>query len=221
MSERPKCPKCGGETQIRKPKPSSSKKFIPFYGCTDYPSCDGVAPIPGLGALPRCLGHKMAGAACNSCYASTKCAKVMNVEAPTCPKCGRVMAKRSSIRGDFWGCSGFPDCRGTEKDGGHFRHVPFTDEREPINLATLTRSVSKKKPVITPIARIEPADTTPESRSEYPTCYNTHEQSVNFKCDACPWESECSPYFEEELDPEPEPPAPMNLEALRARFRKV
>ena len=38
--------------------------------------------------------------------------------APTCPKCGRPMAKRiarkkSSPGQPFWGCSGFPACRFT------------------------------------------------------------------------------------------------------------
>lgn len=32
----------------------------------------------------------------------------------TCPKCGNIMKKRSGIYGEFWGCSGYPDCRYTE-----------------------------------------------------------------------------------------------------------
>jgi restriction system protein len=32
---------------------------------------------------------------------------------PTRSKCGRVMVGRSSQYGEFWGCSGFPACRGT------------------------------------------------------------------------------------------------------------
>lgn len=34
---------------------------------------------------------------------------------PECPKCGRRMVTRTnkSTLQDFWGCSGFPDCRGT------------------------------------------------------------------------------------------------------------
>jgi len=32
---------------------------------------------------------------------------------PDCPLCGRPMRRRKSARGDFWGCSAFPDCKGT------------------------------------------------------------------------------------------------------------
>ena len=32
---------------------------------------------------------------------------------PECPQCGKPMRRRKSARGDFWGCSAFPDCKGT------------------------------------------------------------------------------------------------------------
>jgi four helix bundle suffix protein len=34
-------------------------------------------------------------------------------DAPDCPQCGKPMRQRKSAKGDFWGCSGFPDCKGT------------------------------------------------------------------------------------------------------------
>ena len=34
-------------------------------------------------------------------------------DAPDCPQCGRAMRRRKSAKGDFWGCSAFPDCKGT------------------------------------------------------------------------------------------------------------
>jgi 5-methylcytosine-specific restriction endonuclease McrA len=34
-------------------------------------------------------------------------------EIPPCPACHTPMKLRSSARGAFWGCSRFPDCRGT------------------------------------------------------------------------------------------------------------
>ncbi|MCP5489252.1 MAG: four helix bundle protein [Verrucomicrobia bacterium] len=34
-------------------------------------------------------------------------------KAPECPECGKPMRLRNSSKGHFWGCSGFPDCRGT------------------------------------------------------------------------------------------------------------
>ena len=34
-------------------------------------------------------------------------------DAPLCPECGNHMRKRHSDRGDFWGCSQYPKCKGT------------------------------------------------------------------------------------------------------------
>jgi len=31
---------------------------------------------------------------------------------PECPQCGRPMRRRKSAKGEFWGCSGFPECKG-------------------------------------------------------------------------------------------------------------
>jgi restriction system protein len=33
--------------------------------------------------------------------------------APDCPQCGQPLRRRRSAKGDFWGCPGYPDCRGT------------------------------------------------------------------------------------------------------------
>ncbi len=32
---------------------------------------------------------------------------------PECPLCGKPMRRRKSAQGDFWGCSSFPECKGT------------------------------------------------------------------------------------------------------------
>jgi hypothetical protein len=34
-------------------------------------------------------------------------------EIPACPKCRAAMALRKSKNGKFWGCTSFPECRGT------------------------------------------------------------------------------------------------------------
>ncbi len=34
-------------------------------------------------------------------------------ESPACPQCGKAMLPRKSAKGDFWGCSDFPQCKGT------------------------------------------------------------------------------------------------------------
>ena len=40
-------------------------------------------------------------------------ARAKNDHAPACPVCGKPMQKRTSSRGPFWGCTGFPECKGT------------------------------------------------------------------------------------------------------------
>jgi len=37
--------------------------------------------------------------------------------APECPLCGKPMRRRKSGKGAFWGCSGFPECKGTRPIG--------------------------------------------------------------------------------------------------------
>ena len=32
---------------------------------------------------------------------------------PECPQCGKPMRGRTSAKGDFWGCSSYPECKGT------------------------------------------------------------------------------------------------------------
>lgn len=36
-------------------------------------------------------------------------------DAPLCPECGKPMKRRKSTRGEFWGCTAYPDCRGTRE----------------------------------------------------------------------------------------------------------
>jgi four helix bundle suffix protein len=31
---------------------------------------------------------------------------------PSCPQCQQPMRRRQSAKGDFWGCSAYPDCKG-------------------------------------------------------------------------------------------------------------
>ncbi len=35
-----------------------------------------------------------------------------DADAPLCPDCGKPMRKRRSRKGEFWGCSGYPECHG-------------------------------------------------------------------------------------------------------------
>ena len=33
-------------------------------------------------------------------------------DTPKCPQCDKPMRKRASAKGEFWGCSGYPECKG-------------------------------------------------------------------------------------------------------------
>jgi restriction system protein len=47
---------------------------------------------------------------------------------PECPDCGKPMRKRHSKQGEFWGCSAYPECRGSRDIGD--------DARQDSRLAT-------------------------------------------------------------------------------------
>lgn len=52
--------------------------------------------------------------------------------APACPKCGKEMRKRSGKKGDFWGCTGYPDCRGTIDVGDEHNSPAPTPAPNPL-----------------------------------------------------------------------------------------
>ena len=36
-------------------------------------------------------------------------------DTPACPQCEKPMRKRRSAKGEFWGCSGYPECKGVRR----------------------------------------------------------------------------------------------------------
>jgi DNA topoisomerase I len=86
------CPQCGRELLIRQSKRG------PFVGCSGYPECTyvrGDAPAPA-GETTEATGAVADGAA---------------EQLGACPQCGKPLAKRTSRRGPFVGCTGYPECR--------------------------------------------------------------------------------------------------------------
>ncbi|WP_298068796.1 DNA topoisomerase 3 [uncultured Mailhella sp.] len=81
------CPACGAALTRRKRK----KDGAWFWGCTAYPECKVV--LPDDNGKP---GKSRAKAALSE-YA--------------CPACGKPLVKRSGTKGDFYGCSGYPECK--------------------------------------------------------------------------------------------------------------
>lgn len=52
-------------------------------------------------------------------YEARTQARAGNADAPECPLCGKAMRKRTAGKGtnagkEFWGCSAYPECRGTQ-----------------------------------------------------------------------------------------------------------
>lgn len=128
-----KCPTCKeGNLMVRK------GKYGNFIACDKYPDCKTTINLPkgrfkvtdktckdcnypqiiiSKGKRPQtvclndnCPSKKLDEAAENE----TNGVENGDVE-KKCPKCGKPMLVRKSIYGKFYGCSGFPKCRTTEK----------------------------------------------------------------------------------------------------------
>ena len=59
-------------------------------------------------------------------------------DAPRCPKCGQTMVLRTARQGpnagsQFWGCSDYPNCRGTRKTRADSDQTNSTDWSDPSN----------------------------------------------------------------------------------------
>lgn len=52
----------------------------------------------------------------------------MTIENVKCPECGGEMISRSGKFGRFWGCSDYPNCRGTRDSMGRSREEREQDE---------------------------------------------------------------------------------------------
>ena len=93
------CPQCGKELVVRQGRRG------PFVGCSGYPSCryikgdvtvvstDGAAAADGDGAV------------------AARTVQVVQEDLGACPQCGKPLARRSSRRGSFVGCTGYPKCK--------------------------------------------------------------------------------------------------------------
>jgi len=80
-----RCPICGKELVLRYSKSGA------FLGCSNYPECRGLMPLPGEDGDED----------------------ETDEEPVKCPKCGRLMLLRSSRFGKFYSCTGYPECKTT------------------------------------------------------------------------------------------------------------
>lgn len=83
------CPACGAALNRRKSKKDGSW----FWGCSAYPNCKTILPDDnGKPGKPR-----------------LKAVLSMHI----CKACGKPLIQRIGARGEFYGCSGYPDCKKT------------------------------------------------------------------------------------------------------------
>ncbi|MFH1113453.1 MAG: AAA domain-containing protein [Pseudomonadota bacterium] len=95
--ENPRCPKCERRTYY-----VSKGKYGPFWSCEE---CDWKH------SFDKPVGTSKS--ASNIFKSDEK--KVQ--ETPKCPKCGQLMVVRNGPRGAFFGCPGYPRCKGTRSLG--------------------------------------------------------------------------------------------------------
>jgi DNA topoisomerase-1 len=94
------CPLDGGQLLMR------FGRFGAFVACSNYPECKYTRELNA----PAVANGEAAGAGGAETPASEE-------EAPVCPDCGRPMQIRRSRFGTFWGCTGYPECKGIQKIG--------------------------------------------------------------------------------------------------------
>ena len=122
------CVKCEGTLVIKR------GRFGSFVACNRYPDCKVSFKLPASGKVLRsdkiCEACKSPyikiirvrrhqelciNADCPSKRLSEKDEKRLTKLKKTCPKCGKDMVLRRSIYGEFFGCSGYPQCRSIER----------------------------------------------------------------------------------------------------------
>lgn len=113
--ERP-CPKCG-TSSLRKIKGPTGF----FLGCRGFPACKHTESLPAeqsKATAPRKSGSRVAVPKAAGSTSRAKAAPARGVATSAgkvCPSCGKVMALRSGPTSKFWGCTGYPECRNTER----------------------------------------------------------------------------------------------------------
>jgi DNA topoisomerase-1 len=107
------CPECGSQLLMR------FGRYGTFIGCSAYPTCkytrDLEAPAASPANTANANGDTAAGAPAGADPANG--AAPAAEEIPPCEECGKPMALRRSRFGTFYGCTGYPECKGIRKIG--------------------------------------------------------------------------------------------------------
>ena len=86
------CPQCG------KPLVQRQGRRGPFVGCSGYPRCRYIRDLAGAESPEATETPEGGGGA-------------QTEDLGQCPDCGKPLARKSSRRGSFVGCTGYPGCR--------------------------------------------------------------------------------------------------------------
>jgi hypothetical protein len=81
---------------------SAAIKMQPFKGIPANRTADTSKPSADSKPRARRTSSRKA-----------KAKPMIDPDASVCPKCGAPMVKRTGPRGEFWGCSTYPKCKGT------------------------------------------------------------------------------------------------------------
>jgi len=111
------CPICGKELVLRYSKAGA------FLGCSDYPDCKGLMPLPGEGSDDG----------------------ETDGEPVNCPNCGKLMLLKSSRYGKFYACSGYPDCKTTANLGADGKPVFLPDIKMDCDECGTPMEIKSKK----------------------------------------------------------------------------
>jgi DNA topoisomerase-1 len=123
------CEKCGSPMVIK------FGRFGQFLACSKYPECRTTREI----AKPASADGDAAGSATS---AGTESGQTDAETVEDCELCGKPMALKRGRFGQFYGCTGYPDCRNIRKiaKSGAVAPPPVPlDEKCPVDGAQLVR----------------------------------------------------------------------------------
>jgi DNA topoisomerase-1 len=144
-----KCEKCGGDMIIR------WGRFGRFMACNKYPDCKNSREIPKEGE--EAAQEEGAPA-----------------EELVCEKCGKSMVRKKGRFGEFLACSGYPDCKNTQKissAGEQVEEIEVPDEECP---KCGTKLAQKNGPYGAFVAC-----------GDYPECKYIKQQTTGVDCPDC------------------------------------
>lgn len=107
------CPECGNPMELRR------GRFGPFFSCTGFPKCRFVANLRG--EAKKQADELMPAPA----------RPKPRLTAVLCKECGAQMLLRAGKRGNFLGCSRYPQCRATQ-EVPRGTEVPLAEEPQPV-----------------------------------------------------------------------------------------